>query len=244
LDAIKVDKVSKSFRLHHKKKESIYDLLTTLFTRNSYEILPVLQDISFSVSQGETLGVLGFNGSGKSTLLKLISEVYRPDEGKISINGSLIPLLELGIGFHPEMTADENIIMYGMILGFSKKDIVHKVDKIIEFSELEKFRDEKIKHFSSGMYGRLAFATAIQTDPDILLIDEVLAVGDMAFQQKCFEQLSSFRKKGKTIMLVTHDMGQVTSFCDKALLLHRGAIHAYGEPSDVVKAFQQIQKNN
>jgi len=244
LSAIQVENVSKSFRLHHKKNESIYDLVTTVFSKKSYEMLHVLRDISFSVNKGETLGVLGFNGSGKSTLLKLIARVYMPDNGNISINGSLLPLLELGIGFHPELTAVENIIMYGMILGFSKNDITKKVDDIIEFSELKKFKDEKIKHFSSGMYGRLAFATAIQTDPEILLIDEVLAVGDISFQKKCFEQLTNFRKKGKTIMLVTHDMGQVTSFCDKALLLHQGAVHTYGAPSDVVKTFQQIQNTN
>jgi len=240
MNAIEIEKVNKSFKMYHHKNESVFDIIRRTFSGDSYEKLDVLRNVSFSVKRGEMIGVIGANGSGKTTLLRLISGIYKPDAGTIKIDGSLVPLLELGIGFHPDLTTAENIIMYGTILGFSKKVISSKVDKVIEFAELEKFKNIKIKNFSSGMYARLAFSTAIQVDPDILLLDEVLSVGDAHFQQKCFDQFNEFKKNKKTIVLVTHSVEQISSFCDKALLLHEGTVYFYGEPSEVLKKYQEI----
>jgi len=241
LNSIELKNVSKSFRLKHQGKESFFEFLTSGLNKASVEKLDVLKNVSFSVPKGETLGIIGPNGSGKTTLLRIIAGVYKPDKGNVHINGSLIPLLELGIGFQPDLTAIENIIMYGMILGFSKSDISKKINKILEFAELEKFRDVKINNFSSGMYGRLAFATAAQTEPDILLIDEILAIGDASFQEKCFDWIADFKKKGKSIVLVSHALEHITTFCDRAILLHQGNLISEGEPIEVMKTYKKLQ---
>jgi len=227
--------------LKHQRKESFFEFLTSGLNRGNVEKLDVLKNVSFSVPKGETLGIIGPNGSGKTTLLRIIAGVYKPNIGKVHINGSLIPLLELGIGFQPDLTAIENIIMYGMILGFSKSNISKKINKILEFAELEKFRDVKISSFSSGMYGRLAFATAAQTEPDILLLDEILAVGDAAFKEKCFDWISDFKKRGKTIILVSHSPEYITTLCDRAILLHQGNLFSEGEPTEVMKTYKKLQ---
>ena len=237
MESIQVENVSKSFKIFH-SRNSVFEIVRGRSA--SYEKLDVLKNITFDVKKGETLGIIGSNGSGKTTLLRIIAGIYKPDTGNVSVKGSTIPLLELGIGFHPDLTSIENIIIYGMILGFSKNEIKGKIDEILKFAELEKFRDVKINNFSSGMLSRLAFSTAAHTNPDVLLVDEILAVGDISFREKCYDWFSNFKKNGNSMIWVTHDLGQVSSFCDKALLLHKGEIHSYGDPMEVLKKYKQI----
>jgi len=233
--AIQADHVSKSFKLFHEQKNSIFELITSLASRKShFEILKVLDDITFSVEKGETLGIIGKNGCGKTTLLKLITRIYNPNEGTIRTEGSIVPLLQLGIGFHPELTAIDNIITYGLLLGLDKKLMKSKIPKILEYAELEKFSDIKIKNFSSGMYSRLAFSTAVQVDPDILLVDEVLAVGDASFQEKCLKSFDDYKKMGKTVIFVSHDMSAILKICDRVMILKDNKIEKIGNPNEVV----------
>jgi len=195
--AISVKNITKTFMLFHEKRDSVFEVLTKFFNRDKYyEKLLVLDNISFDVKKGETFGIIGDNGVGKTTLLRLLSGIYKPDSGSISINGSIIPFLSLGVGFQVEMTAIDNVILYGRLLGHSKKEITKKVPDILKFAELEKFGDTKLKNFSSGMFARLAFATAIQVDPDILLVDEILSVGDIGFAKKSHDAFLSFKKRG------------------------------------------------
>ncbi len=239
--AVELENVTKNFRIYHEKRNTVFEHMTNIFNRsNHFEELTVLKDVSFSVKQGEMFGVIGRNGAGKTTLLRLIAGIFKPDKGIIRTNGSIIPLLELGTGFQPDLTARDNIILYGIILGFSRKAITEKIDDILKFAELEKFADTKIKNFSSGMYSRLAFSTAVQVDPDILLVDEVLAVGDLPFQQKSFEAFMSFRKRGKTILYVSQNLESVKSLCDRALLLHEGRMQSVGSPDAVIDAYMKI----
>ena len=234
-NTIEVKNVTKGFKIFHEKRNSIYDLVTSFASKKShYEYLTVLDDISFSVNSGEVFGIMGDNGSGKTTLLKLISKIYRPNKGTINTSGKIVPLLQLGIGFHPELTAIDNIITYGILLGFTKKWIKSKIPGILEYSELERFSDTKIKNFSSGMYSRLAFSTAVQVDPEILLVDEVLAVGDISFQQKCMESFDEFKRRGKTIMFVSHDPSKILNICDRVMILKDNKIDKIGNPSEVV----------
>lgn len=235
---IEVSNLSKVFRLYHEKRNTVYEnLVGALYGRNKYEDFVALKNVNFKVEKGETVGIIGGNGSGKSTLLKLIARILKPTSGNIKVNGRITPFLELGVGFQPELNAVENIITYGILMGLPEKEIVGKVDSILEFAELQKFRDIKIKNFSSGMYVRLAFSTAIQTNPEILLIDEVLAVGDLTFQQKCFDVFNKYREEGKTIVLVTHDLGAVKRFCDKAMLLRNGEVADFGKADDVIDTY-------
>ncbi len=239
--AIELKNVSKMFRIYHEKRNSVYETIIGWFSKKKYyEDLPVLKNINFSVKKGEMFGIIGKNGAGKTTLLRIISGIYKPDNGSVLINGSLIPFLGLGTGFQIELTARDNVIQYGILLGFNKKEISSRVDEIIKFAELEKFADIKIKNFSSGMYARLAFSTAIQVDPDVLIIDEAILVGDLGFQQKCFEVIDSFKKKGKAIILVTHDMHVVQSFCDRAVFLNQGIIESIGDPAEVIQAYKLV----
>lgn len=241
---IEVRNVSKIFKVYHEKRNTVYETLAASLSRKKYyEELVVLDDISFTVKKGEMVGIIGLNGSGKSTLLKLIAGIYYPNKGKIITHGNLIPFLELGAGFQPELTAKENVILYGLILGFTKKEIRKKADEIIKFAELEKFSDTKIKNFSSGMYARLAFATAVQVDPDILLVDEILSVGDLPFQKKSFETFMQFKKKGKSIVFVSHGLDSVRDLCDRVIFIHKGRIHSMGEPSVVINAYRSIVDN-
>lgn len=240
LDPIKVDHVSKSFKIFHEKRNSIFELVTSFWKRNShYENLKVLDDVSFTVKKGEVFGIMGSNGSGKTTILKLISNIYKPDKGSIKTVGKIIPLLQLGIGFHPELTPVDNIVTYGILLGYTKKWIKSKIPSILEYAELENFADTKIKNFSSGMFARLAFATAIQVDPDILLVDEVLAVGDVSFQRKGMESFSSFKKRGKTIIFVSHNPDLILSVCDKVMFLKDNKINTIGDPKEVVAEYMK-----
>lgn len=239
--AIKVVNLEKSFRVFKEKNQSIFHLLTSFNeTTKAYEKLKVLDDISFEVKKGEMIGFIGRNGSGKTTLLKLISGVLQPDRGEILRNGEITPFLEIGTGFNGELSARENIIIYGIILGFSKKVIKQKVDDIIKYAELEKFLDTKLKHFSSGMYARLAFATAVQVDPEIMLVDEVLSVGDAAFHKKSFDTFKDFIKREKTILFVSHDLGSVRELCDRVMVLDKGKITFSGKPDAAIEFYQNL----
>jgi ABC-type polysaccharide/polyol phosphate transport system ATPase subunit len=238
-NAIVVENVSKVFKIPHERRHTIYENVAGLVKGNrySYEEFWALQNISFTVKRGETLGIIGENGSGKSTLLKVIAGVLFPDRGKVTVNGKIAPFLELGVGFQPELTADENVYIYGSIMGLNRAQIKNKINDIFEFAELEKFRNAKLKNFSSGMYARLAFSTAISTDPEIILIDEALAVGDEAFQRKCFEKINEFRKNEKTIIFVSHGLGTVKQLCERSILLSHGRIDSIGYSEKVVNDY-------
>ena len=236
-DIISIQNVVKKFRIYHEKKNSLSEHLLTLSKKdNRYEELVVIDNISFNVKKGEMVGLIGRNGSGKTTLLRLIANIFQPDSGTIKVNGTIVPLLELGTGFQGDLTARDNIIQYGIILGFTKKEISKKVADILKFAELEKFADTKTRNFSSGMIARLAFSTAVQINPDILLVDEVLAVGDIPFQRKSFEKFLEL-KKSKTIVYVTHNVDSVKQLCDRGIFLDKGKIAKIGEPEEVVNAY-------
>lgn len=237
MPVIEVEKLEKTFRIPHEKRTTLFEALTGMFKPESYEVFQALQNINFDVEEGEFFGIIGENGSGKSTLLKIIAGILYPSSGDVHIHKKVTPFLELGVGFQPDMTAIENIKTYGTIMGMSKQDIRSRTDDILEFAGLERFRDTKLKNFSSGMQVRLAFSTAIQTDPEILLMDEVLAVGDMDFQQKCLDVLNNYRKEGVTIVFVSHDLGSVRRFCDRTLLLHHGKQVALGETGEVIDKY-------
>lgn len=243
-NAIVVENVSKRFRIPLEKKRTVYENLIGIVQGNrDYEEFWALKDINFTVKQGETFGVIGHNGSGKSTLLKMLAGVLYPDSGSINVNGKIAPFLELGVGFQYELTAKENIFLYGTIMGLSKKEINIKYDDIIEFAELKRFENMRLRNFSSGMYVRLAFSIAIQTNPNILLLDEVLAVGDEHFQKKCMDKIDEIRKSGKTIVFVSHSLSSVQKLCQKSLLLDHGKIVAVGETENVIGEYMKIANN-
>ncbi len=237
--AIEVNNVSKSFRIPHEKRTTVYDNLIGKITGKScsYEIFEALKDVSFKVKKGETLGIIGKNGSGKSTLLKILTGVLVSDTGSVKVRGKVAPFLELGVGFQPELTAVENVYLYGAIMGMKRKEMDVKLDSIFEFAELDRFRDAKLKNFSSGMYARLAFATAISTDPDVLLLDEVLSVGDEAFQKKCNEKMNEYRRNGKTIVFVSHALDSVRAVCKNGLMLQNGNVEAIGTTENVISTY-------
>jgi ABC-type polysaccharide/polyol phosphate transport system ATPase subunit len=237
--AIEVDCVSKTFRLPHERRTTLKEYFQHPLRRNGYEEQVALRDVTFRVRPGEFFGIIGPNGGGKSTLLKIVAGIYRQDEGTVEVNGLLSPFIELGVGFNPELTARDNIRINGTLLGLSKTELEARFDDILAFAELERFADQKLKNFSSGMYVRLAYAIAIQVDFDILLLDEVLAVGDAAFQEKCFASFHRFRALGRTIVLVTHTLDVVQRFADRALLLLDGNVHALGPPNDVIARYHE-----
>ena len=240
--AIKVENLSKSFKLPHEKANSIKNALIN-FTKNKkgYEIQEVLDDVSFEVKKGDFFGIVGRNGSGKSTLLKLIAGTYTPTKGRIIINGKLTPFIELGVGFNPELTGRENVFLNGSLLGFNRKEMNAMYDDIVSFAEIERFMDQKLKNYSSGMQVRLAFSIAIRADTSILLLDEVLAVGDEAFQKKCSDFFGEIRRdKKRTTILVTHDMDSVRRYCNKALMLEAGKIIKIGKPSVVADEYSKL----
>lgn len=236
--AIQVNGVSKSFKLPHEKSASIKTAFLN-FAKNGrgYEIQHVLKDISFEIKKGDFFGIVGRNGSGKSTLLKLISQIYIPNKGAINIRGSLTPFIELGVGFNPELTGRENVYMNGALLGFNNSEMDVMYDDVVEFAELEQFMDQKLKNYSSGMQVRLAFSIAIRANSDILVLDEVLAVGDAAFQQKCYDYFTRLRDEKKTIIFVTHDMSAVQRFCTRALYINNGEIKHIGSPNEVADIY-------
>ncbi len=208
------------------------------FRRVTYETQRALDNVSFSVDPGDFFGIVGPNGSGKSTLLKILAGIYRADSGSVRVDGLLSPFIELGVGFNMELNARDNVRVNGTLLGLSRRELDARFDEIIAFAELERFVDQKLKNFSSGMQMRLAYSIAIQVDFDILLLDEVLAVGDAAFQEKCFATFERFREERKTIVLVTHDLYTIGAFADRALLLRSGVVEAIGKPDDVIARYQ------
>lgn len=236
---IVVKDLYKSFKLPHEQHSGLKQAVLNLF-KGGYETQQVLKGVSFEIQPGEFFGIVGRNGSGKSTLLKLLAGVYTPDKGLVQVNGSLTPFIELGVGFNPELTGRENVYMNGALLGFDHTQIDDMYDDIVEFAELKKFMDQKLKNYSSGMQVRLAFSIAIRARSDVLILDEVLAVGDQAFQQKCYEYFDSLKSRGQTVVLVTHDMGAVKEFCDKALLISNGKIDMIGKPSEVSLEYEKL----
>lgn len=237
--AIEFQNVVKKFRIYHEKRNALFDHLVNAANRrnNHYEEYVVLDNVSFDVKKGEMFGIIGRNGSGKTTLLRIISNIFKPNSGTIRTYGTIVPILELGTGFQGDLTARDNIIQYGIILGFTRTEIIRRVDNILEFAELERFVDTKIRNFSSGMIARLAFSTAIQVEPDILLVDEVLAVGDLPFREKSYKAFLSFKEKKKTIVYVSHDTETVKKLCNRAFLLEKGKIASIGEPEKVVNDY-------
>lgn len=236
--AIEVDNVTKFYKRRAYTRQFL-TLKSALIKGDLFrmlkesEVLTALKNVSFNVPRGTTLGIIGPNGSGKSTLLKLIAGILKPSKGEIRVNGRISALIELGAGFHPELTGRENILINGIMLGLTKQQIRERMDEIIRFAELEEFIDNPVRTYSSGMFMRLGFSVAVHVDPEILLIDEVLAVGDEAFAHKCLERMLSFKKSGKTIILVTHALGMVEEFCDVAIWLKRGEIQKIGDPREV-----------
>lgn len=239
--AVIVKDLYKTFKLPHEKHSGIKQaIVNVLRLKRGFESQQVLHGISFEIKKGEFFGIVGRNGSGKSTLLKLLAGIYAPDKGLVQLNGSLTPFIELGVGFNPELTGRENVFMNGALLGFDNKEMEAMYDDIVEFAELGKFMDQKLKNYSSGMQVRLAFAIAIRANSDILLLDEVLAVGDEAFQRKCYEYFARIKKEKRTVIFVSHDMDAVKNFCDRAILVEKGEIQAYGKSSEIAALYSQL----
>lgn len=236
---IQLKNVKKSFFLPHEKHDTFIEFATNpmrLFKRvgEQYE---VLKDIDLDIYPGEFIGIMGRNGSGKSTLLKIMAGIYEPTSGKVKVNGKMVPFLELGVGFNPELSGRENVYLNGIILGIRKEELKKKYDEIVKFAELEKFMDAPLKNYSSGMQVRLAFSIAIMADADIYILDEVLAVGDVAFQEKCFNVFRKYKNNGKTVILVTHSPGSVKDFCDRAVFLKDGVLKNYDNKIDAIQAY-------
>lgn len=241
--AIKVENVRKTFKLPHESHSGIKQAALNIFSRSSnrgYEAQKVLDGINFDINRGDFFGIVGRNGSGKSTLLKLLAGIYTPDSGTVEVNGTLTPFIELGVGFNPELTGKENVYLNGALLGFNHGQIDEMYDDIVDFAELSRFMDQKLKNYSSGMQVRLAFSIAIRSKSDILILDEVLAVGDEAFQKKCNKFFMDIKKdKTKTVVLVTHSMDSVRRYCNRALLLEKGKILLNGVPDDVADDYSR-----
>jgi len=238
--AVSVRALDKTFRLPHQRYSTLKERMLHPFASRAHDELHALRDVTFEVAPGEFFGIVGRNGSGKSTLLKCLAGIYRLDAGRIEVAGRVSPFIELGVGFHQELAARDNIILNGVMLGLTPRAARERVERVIEFAELEDFTDLKLKNYSSGMQVRLAFSVMVQVDADILLIDEILAVGDAAFQQKCFDVFFRLREEGKTIILVTHDMAAVERFCHRAVLLERGEVVALGEPGAVADRYLEL----
>ncbi len=235
--AIVVDRVSKTFRVPEERTHTLKERALHPRRRSRRDSFKALNDVAFEIEEGEFFGIVGRNGSGKSTLLKCLAGIYGVDAGRIWVRGRLSTFIELGVGFNPDLAAYDNVVMNGIMLGLSPREARARYERVIEFAELQEFQELKLKNYSSGMHVRLAFSVAIQVDADVLLIDEVLAVGDAAFQQKCFDVFNEMRDAGKTIVFVTHDMGAVNRFCHRAALLHRGDLVALGEPREVADQY-------
>ncbi len=238
--AISINKLSKDFKLPSEKHSTVKQRFVNFFRTSGSEKLKALDKISFEIKKGEFFGIIGANGSGKSTLLKILAQIYLPTAGSVEIKGKVSPFIELGVGFNPELTARENVFLNGAILGLSKEETEGKFDEIISFAELEQFVDQKLKNFSSGMQVRLAFSIAIQAHAEILLVDEVLAVGDADFQQKCFGIFRRLKREGKTIVFVSHALDAIGEFCDRVALLSRGKVVSLGKPRNVVNDYLSL----
>jgi ABC-2 type transport system ATP-binding protein len=237
---IQVEDLHKSFRIPKQRVDSLKERVVHPFAKREYRELRALDGVSFEIQQGEFFGIVGRNGSGKSTLLKLLASIYRADSGTIRMAGRLAPFIELGVGFNPELTARENIVLNGVMVGLTPDETRKRIDPVLEFAELEEFANLKLKNYSSGMLVRLAFSVMMEADADILLIDEVLAVGDAAFQQKCADAFRDMKAAGKTIILVTHEMTTVERYCHRAMLIADGHIQHIGDPGDVGRHYLQL----
>ena len=240
---LQIENVKKNFVLPHERVRSVKGAFTGVIRRKqkrTVEVQHALREIDFSVKEGEFFGILGRNGSGKSTLLKIIAGIYTPTKGKVSVQGKLVPFIELGVGFNPELTGRENVYLNGALLGFSRAEIDKQYKSIVEFAELEAFMDQKLKNYSSGMQVRLAFSVAIKAEADILLVDEVLAVGDADFQRKCFQYFRALKKNNKTVIFVTHDMNAVREYCDRAILINEGVITHQGDANKVANEYLRL----
>lgn len=240
--SIEFEHVVQRFRVIRERPDSLREAFAKLLRRggNHFYDFQALKDVSFTIHDSETVGIIGLNGSGKSTILKIIAGVYKPSAGRITVNGHVAGLIELAAGFHPELTGRENIVLNGLLLGLNRKQIAAKEDSIIEFAELGDFIDSPVKQYSSGMYMRLGFAIAVQVDPDILLMDEILAVGDLPFQQKCLERVEEFRRARKTIILVSHGMKAIRDLCSRAILIDAGRVVADGDVDSVLARYEEI----
>jgi ABC-type polysaccharide/polyol phosphate transport system ATPase subunit len=237
--AISIAHLSKTFRIPHERYHTLKERVLHPLRARQFTLLPAVQDVTLEIAPGEFFGIVGRNGSGKSTLLKCLAGIYTIDEGEMTVHGRLSPFIELGVGFNMELTARDNVMINAIMLGLTRRQARERFHVIIEFAELEEFTELKLKNYSSGMLVRLAFATAVQVDADVLLIDEVLAVGDAAFQQKCFDEFGRLQEAGKTILLVTHDMGSVERFCNRAMLLERGRVVDIGPPTEIARQYNQ-----
>jgi ABC-type polysaccharide/polyol phosphate transport system ATPase subunit len=238
--AIVVEDVSKRFRRPHEQVHTLKERVLHPLRRRGFDSFTAVDDVSFAVQPGEFFGIVGRNGSGKSTLLKLIAGIYQASGGQIWVNGRMSTFIELGVGFNPDLAARDNVILNGIMLGLTPAEARERYERVIEFAELREFENLKLKNYSSGMHVRLAFSVMIQVDADVLLIDEVLAVGDAAFQQKCFDEFNRLRDADKTIVLVTHDMGAVRRFCHRAMLMERGEVLAIGDPETIGSQYLDI----
>ncbi len=236
--AIQIEGVSKRFRLYHEQYSSLKERVIH-FGKIPYDDFWALKDVSFDIDEGQSIGILGHNGSGKSTLLKCMAGILTPTSGQIKVRGRMAALLELGAGFHPDLTGRENVFMNATLLGLNQKEIERKFDEIVSFAELENFIDNQVKYYSSGMYVRLGFAVAVNMDPDILLVDEVLAVGDENFQRKCIEKVRSFQREGRTIVVVSHSADQIRAICDSAVVLDHGLKVAEGTPGEAIRSLRE-----
>jgi len=235
--AVKISHLSKSFSIPSEKQDSLRECFSHLKFKKTYQRLTVLKDINFEFKTGQWLGIIGPNGSGKSTLLKLIAGIYEPDKGTIDINGRLVPFLELGVGFNPDLSARDNIFLNGVILGMKRKKIQQKFNTIVNFAGVKPFIHQKLKNFSTGMQVRLGFSIAFQTSGDIYLLDEILAVGDYQFQQKSQAVFQTMKRQGKSVILVSHDLDSIEAFCDQVIWLEKGEIKAVGSPGKVLKQY-------
>lgn len=237
---ITLEGVDKIFRLPHDRKTTLRQRFVSVFQKRTYEKLYALHNINLKVNKGEFLGVIGKNGSGKSTLLKLIANVLEPSSGWVSVSEHVAPFLELGIGFQGELTVKDNIFLYSALLGMNQREIMNKFEQIMEFSGLKRFIDAKLKNLSSGMQVRLGFSITVSIDCPILLVDEVLAVGDIDFQQKCYDSFKSFKKNGRTIIFVSHDLAAIETFCDSVVLLENGQIKEQGHSAEVLASYKTV----
>ena len=236
--ALSVNHVSKVYHLYDKPSDRVWESLN--LAKNKHRDLYVLDDISFSIDEGEIVGIIGINGAGKSTILKIITGVLSPTSGNVTVNGKISALLELGAGFNPDYTGIENIILSGTLMGYTREEVEGKIPSILEFADIGEYIKQPVKTYSSGMFARLAFAVAINVEPDILIIDEALSVGDYFFQSKCYKKFEEFRQNGKTILFVSHDMGSILKYCNRAILLNKGHVAAEGQTKDVIDVYKKL----
>lgn len=240
--AIQVKNLSKAFNIPHRKQTSFVEFLGGIFRKKQVDTLQILNDVSFTIEEGDTVGIIGPNGAGKSTLLKMLASIYHPDQGTIKTNGKIVPFLELGVGFNPELTGRENVYLNGIILGMSRAFLDSKFDEIVSFAELERFIDLPLKNYSSGMQVRLAFSIAFLCEADIYLLDEVFSVGDISFQEKSKKIFQDLKQKKKTLVLVSHSLGTIRDFCKKVILVTKGSVQVFEDVEEGINAYLEFVK--